>query len=106
MTDTWSRAVDLLTTEGEIGGAQLAFIRLTRPLGAVDGTLLLAVPTDFAKDLPETRARASLTQALSEAARSPLPHAGTLHPTPAAAPPPAPSAPPPTEAGAPPPPPP
>src|SRR5690625_3410691 len=57
MTDTWSRAVDLLTTEGEIGGAQLAFIRLTRPLGAVDGTLLLAVPSDFAKDFLETRAR-------------------------------------------------
>src|SRR5690625_2523216 len=81
MTDTWSRAVDLLTTEGEIGGAQLAFIRLTRPLGAVDGTLLLAVPSDFAKDFLETRAREPLTEALAEAAGTPLRFAVTVDPT-------------------------
>jgi len=81
ITDTWSRAVDLLTTEGEIGGAQLAFIRLTRPLGAVDGTLLLAVPSDFAKDFLETRAREPLTEALAEAAGTPLRFAVTVDPT-------------------------
>src|SRR5690625_7459701 len=81
MTDTWSRAVDLLTTEGEIGGAQLAFIRLTRPLGAVDGTLLLAVPSDFAKDFLETRAREPLTEALAAAAGTPLRFAVPVDPT-------------------------
>ncbi len=81
ITDTWSRAVELLTTRGEIGGAQLAFIRLTRPLGAVDGTLLLAVPSDFAKDFLETRAREPLAAALAEAAGTSLRFAVTVDPT-------------------------
>ncbi|HLS50013.1 MAG TPA: chromosomal replication initiator protein DnaA, partial [Actinomycetaceae bacterium] len=81
ITDTWSRAVELLTTGGEIGGAQLAFIRLTRPLGAVDGTLLLAVPSEFAKDFLETRARVPLTEALADASGSAMRFAVTVDPT-------------------------
>ena len=79
--ETWARAVELLTSSGEIGGAQLAFIRLTRPLGAVDGTLLLAVPSDFAKDFLETRARTALTEALTAASGSPVRFAVTVDPT-------------------------
>ena len=81
ITGLWARAVDILTENGDIGGAQRAFIRLTRPLGAVDGTLLLAVPSEFAKDFLETRARTSLTQALTESAGSPVRFAVTVDPT-------------------------
>ncbi|WP_127573684.1 chromosomal replication initiator protein DnaA [Georgenia faecalis] len=81
VSETWGRAVELLTSSGEIGGAQLAFIRLTRPLGAVDGTLLLAVPSDFAKDFLETRARSALTEALTTAAGSAVRFAVTVDPT-------------------------
>jgi len=81
ITDIWARAVEILTENGDIGGAQRAFIRLTRPLGAVDGTLLLAVPSDFAKDFLETRARVGLTEALSAAAGSPVRFAVTVDPT-------------------------
>ena len=81
ITDIWARAVEILTENGDIGGAQRAFIRLTRPLGAVDGTLLLAVPSEFAKDFLETRARVSLTEALTEAASSPVRFAVTVDPT-------------------------
>ena len=81
ITDIWARAVDILTENGDIGGAQRAFIRLTRPLGAVDGTLLLAVPSEFAKDFLETRARVSLTEALTESAGSPIRFAVTVDPT-------------------------
>src|SRR5690606_33843121 len=49
--------------------------------GAVDGTLLLAVPSDFAKDFLETRARVGLTEALSAAAGSPVRFAVTVDPT-------------------------
>ncbi len=80
-TDIWARAVAILTESGDIGGAQRAFIRLTRPLGAVDGTLLLAVPSDFAKDFLETRARLSLTEALTEAAGTAVRFAVTVDPT-------------------------
>ena len=100
ITDIWARAVEILMETGDIGGAQRAFIRLTRPLGAVDGTLLLAVPSDFAKDFLETRARASLTEALAEAAGSPIRYAVTVDPTLEETAPPAPSAPTPAEAGA------
>ncbi|WP_413451695.1 chromosomal replication initiator protein DnaA [Georgenia phoenicis] len=81
ITDVWARAVDILTESGDIGGAQRAFIRLTRPLGAVDGTLLLAVPSDFAKDFLETRARVALTEALTEASGSAVRFAVTVDPT-------------------------
>ena len=81
ITEIWGRAVDILTESGDIGGAQRAFIRLTRPLGAVDGTLLLAVPSDFAKDFLESRARVSLTEALTEAAGSAVRFAVTVDPT-------------------------
>ena len=81
IADIWAQAVEILMETGDIGGAQRAFIRLTRPLGAVDGTLLLAVPSEFAKDFLETRARASLTEALAQAAGSPIRYAVTVDPT-------------------------
>lgn len=81
ITDTWDRAVELLTSRGQIGGAQLAFIRLTKPLGAVDGTLLLAVPSEFAKDFLETRAREPLSAALEETYGSSIRFAVTVDPT-------------------------
>ena len=102
ITDIWARAVEILMETGDIGGAQRAFIRLTRPLGAVDGTLLLAVPSDFAKDFLETRARASLTAALAQAAGSPIRYAVTVDPTLEESSSPAPSAPTPAETGPPP----
>ncbi|UFU08468.1 chromosomal replication initiator protein DnaA [Ruania halotolerans] len=57
----------MLSSRGDLGGAQLGFIRLTRPLGVIDDTILLAVPSDFAKDFIETRARESIISALSSA---------------------------------------
>ena len=63
----WARAVDILQDRGEVTGAQLGFIRLTKPLGVIDDTILLAVPSEFAKEFIETRARESITSALSDA---------------------------------------
>ncbi len=40
-------------------------MRLTRPLGLVEDTLLLAAPNDFAKDVLETRLRPMITSALA-----------------------------------------
>ncbi|WP_419471093.1 chromosomal replication initiator protein DnaA [Georgenia yuyongxinii] len=80
-TESWARAVEILTTRGEIGGAQLAFIRMTRPLGVIDGTMLLAVPSDFAKDFLEMRAREPITAALTEVAGSPVRFAVTVDPS-------------------------
>ena len=43
---------------------QRAFLRLTRPLGLLDGTALLAAPSDFAKDAIERILRQPISEAL------------------------------------------
>ncbi|MFV0426644.1 MAG: chromosomal replication initiator protein DnaA [Beutenbergiaceae bacterium] len=63
----WTRAVAILQDRGEVSGAQLGFIRLTKPLGVIDDTILLAVPSEYAKEFIETRAREAITAALSDA---------------------------------------
>jgi len=63
----WERAIEILTNRGDLSGSQLGFIRLTKPLGVIDDTVLLAVPSDFAKEFIETRARESIMSSLSAA---------------------------------------
>ena len=67
LTQGWARAIEILTSRGDLSGSQLGFIRLTKPLGVIDDTILLAVPSDFAKEFIETRARDPITAALSAA---------------------------------------
>ncbi|UNX54965.1 chromosomal replication initiator protein DnaA [Georgenia sp. TF02-10] len=80
-TSSWAQAVDVLTDRGDIGGAQLAFVRMTRPLGVIDDTILLAVPSDFAKDFLETRAREPILSALAEVVGTPVRFAVTVDPS-------------------------
>ncbi len=42
-----------------------AFLRLTRPIALVEGTAVLAAPTEFARDIIETRMRDQLAAALA-----------------------------------------
>ncbi|WP_337062302.1 chromosomal replication initiator protein DnaA [Kineococcus sp. G2] len=63
--DVWERAVAQLD-EGGVTPHQRAFVRLTRPLGLLDGTALLAVPNDLTKEVIEQKVREPLTSALSE----------------------------------------
>lgn len=53
----WDEVVDQLSQS--LAPSQLAFIRLTKPLGVLNETLLLAVPSSYTKDYlelePETR---------------------------------------------------
>ena len=67
LSQAWERAVEILDSRGNLGGAQAGFVRLTKPLGVIDETILLAVPSEFAKDYIETRARESIISALSTA---------------------------------------
>jgi chromosomal replication initiator protein len=64
---------------------QRAWLQLTRPLGLVENTALIAAPNDFVKEQLETRLRALITNALSrELARS-IQLAVTVDPAAAAA---------------------
>jgi chromosomal replication initiator protein len=47
-----------------LSAQQRAFLRLTRPLGLLDDTALLAVPTEFAKDAIERILRRPISEAL------------------------------------------
>ncbi len=62
----WDRAVERLATDPAMTSQQLAFIRLARPVGLLDGTVLLSVDNTFTKDYLETRVRAELISTLSD----------------------------------------
>ncbi|MFM7598905.1 MAG: chromosomal replication initiator protein DnaA [Actinomycetota bacterium] len=64
LTEVWTLALDSLT-EGSLTPQQRAFVSLTRPLGLVEDTALIAAPNDFTKDVLETRLRPVVTAALS-----------------------------------------
>jgi len=61
----WERAVAQLD-DGGVSPQQRAFVRLTRPIGLLDGTALLAVPNDYTKEVIEQKVREPLVRALSD----------------------------------------
>jgi len=70
LTEVWARSLADLA-EMHIEPHQRAWLQLTRPLGLVENTALIAAPNDFVKEQLETRLRALITNALSrELARS------------------------------------
>ncbi len=62
----WIEAVDGLP-EGGLSPQQRAWVGLTRPLGLVESTALLAAPNEFAKEVLDTRLRPIIAAALTAA---------------------------------------
>ncbi|MGW1682705.1 chromosomal replication initiator protein DnaA [Saccharopolyspora sp. NPDC002376] len=60
----WSEVVQELSS-GTLSPQQRAWMRVTRPIGLLDGTALLAAPSDFAKEAIERALRDPITDALS-----------------------------------------
>ncbi|MGB6227504.1 MAG: chromosomal replication initiation protein DnaA, partial [Pseudonocardiaceae bacterium] len=60
----WNEVVRELST-GTLSPQQRAWMRVTRPIGLLDGTALLAAPSDFAKDAIERALREPISAALS-----------------------------------------
>src|SRR5436309_8358775 len=60
----WARSLDELS-DLHIEPHQRAWLRLTRPLGLVENTALIATPNEFVKEQLETRLRTLITHALS-----------------------------------------
>ena len=56
LDEVWTRAVAGLA-DGALSPQHRAWVALTRPLGLVEDTALLAAPNEFAKDVLETRLR-------------------------------------------------
>jgi chromosomal replication initiator protein len=64
LADIWARSLNDLA-DMQIEPYQRAWLQLTRPLGLVENTALIATPNEFAKDQLENRLRALITNALS-----------------------------------------
>lgn len=64
LADLWVKALESLG-DGTLTPQQRAFVSLTRPLGLVEDTALIAAPNDFTKDVLETRLRPMVTAALT-----------------------------------------
>ena len=66
---TWTRVVSELTAGAASGpmlsAQQRAWVRVTRPLGLLDDTALLAAPSEFAKEAIERALRDPIVDALS-----------------------------------------
>jgi len=63
----WKQAIAELEASPDITPRQLAFVKLAKPLGLFDGTVIIAVANDHTRDYLETRVRAEVVQALSNA---------------------------------------
>jgi chromosomal replication initiator protein len=64
LVDVWARSLADLG-DMQIEPHQRAWLQLTRPLGLVGNTALIAAPNEFVKEQLETRLRALITNALS-----------------------------------------
>ncbi|MFC7581767.1 chromosomal replication initiator protein DnaA [Schaalia naturae] len=66
LSDAWSTALTSLDSMG-LGPAAASFLAMAKPLGDIEGTILVAVPNEFTKGYIENRASEGLTHALSDA---------------------------------------
>lgn len=64
LSEVWATAIASLA-DGSLTPQQRAFVALTRPLGLVEDTALIAAPNEFTKDVLETRLRPMVVEALS-----------------------------------------
>jgi chromosomal replication initiator protein len=65
LPQVWRRVVAALADDTRVSSQQRAFLRLTRPLGLIDGTALVAVPNDLTKEVLEQRMRGPVLEALA-----------------------------------------
>jgi chromosomal replication initiator protein len=80
LAEVWARSLDELA-EMQIEPAHRAWLKLTRPLGLVENTALIATPNEFVKEQLETRLRALITNALSRELGRSIQLAVTVDPT-------------------------
>jgi chromosomal replication initiator protein len=66
LEQVWARAIAGLP-DGTLSPQHRAWVMLTRPLGLVEDTALIAAPNEFAKDVLDSRLRPVIAQALSAA---------------------------------------
>jgi chromosomal replication initiator protein len=83
LADVWNRAINQLD-DPAVRPHQRAWLSLTRPIGLLQDTALLAAPNSYAKDYLEDNLRPLITAALSEALGREINVAVTVQPMEAA----------------------
>jgi chromosomal replication initiator protein len=83
LAEVWARSLDELD-DMHIEPAHRAWLQLTRPLGLVENTALIATPNEFVKEQLETRLRALITNTLSRELGRSIQLAVTVDPSAAA----------------------
>jgi len=78
--EVWARSLADLA-DMQIEAHQRAWLQLTRPLGLVGNTALIAAPNEFVKEQLETRLRSLITNALSRELTRPIQLAVTVDPS-------------------------
>src|SRR3984957_17436584 len=81
LAEVWARSLEDLNGM-QIEAHQRAWLKLTRPLGLVENTALIATPNEFVKEQLETRLRPLVTQALSQQLGRDIQLAVTVDPAP------------------------
>jgi len=79
LADVWHRAINQLD-DPSVRPHQRAWLSLTRPIGLLEDTALLAAPNTYAKDYLENNLRPLITAALSEALGRDINVAVTIQP--------------------------
>jgi chromosomal replication initiator protein len=82
LAEVWSRCLDRLARL-HVQPSQLAWLKLSRPLGLVESTALIATPNAFVKDQLETKLRLLVEHALSVELGRGIQLAVTVDPSPA-----------------------
>jgi chromosomal replication initiator protein len=85
LAQVWARSLDELS-DLHIEPYQRAWLNMTRPLGLVENTALIATPNEFVKEQLETRLRALVTHALSRELGRSIQLAVTVDPAPSSPP--------------------
>ena len=80
LTSAWDHVVTHVNPD-ELGPAHAAFLQMVKPLGDIEGTILLAVPNDFTKSYIENRMSSRLTEALTQTLGKPVRIAVTVDPS-------------------------
>jgi chromosomal replication initiator protein len=68
----WAKALDALDGDQHVGPQQRAFLAQARPVTLVEGTAVIAVPSDFARAQIEQRLRSPLADALTAILGTPV----------------------------------
>jgi chromosomal replication initiator protein len=80
LADVWARSLDEIA-KMHIEPGRAAWLPLTRPLGLVENTALIAAPNEFVKEQLETRLRAVIVNTLSRELGRSIQLAVTVDPT-------------------------